>query len=143
MDGTSIPITFVCLVRRLTAKLLGSYSSAVASSFTFVLVASEISGWSFKALDTVDMLIPNASDSSFKVLCFMISNTGNVQFFWRIRLHKIAILCTTLFSGTVTHTQIKRAHRCAPLSDTYACQNFNPRETVKVLPSAGNMPGPG
>ena len=44
----------------------------MASSSTFFFVFSEISGWSFKARDTVEILISSICDILFRVvLCFI------------------------------------------------------------------------
>ena len=60
INGTTIPIVFDFLFRRLDASVLGRYPRAVATALIFSFVFILILGLSFNARETVDAEIFNS-----------------------------------------------------------------------------------
>lgn len=81
-----MPKMLLVLLRKEMAWLLGSYSKVSASSFTFLLVSSEISGWFLSALETVEILIFKIADSCFSVACSIVSKV-KIILFWLNEYH--------------------------------------------------------
>jgi len=75
-----MPNMLLVLLRSEMAWLLGSYSKVSASSFTFRLVSSEISGWFLSARETVEILIFKIADSCFNVACSIVSAVKIILF---------------------------------------------------------------